>query len=201
LPFNRTKPEGNKNMKKGICSILLSVFVMLHLEAIAVESKSQGTLQALVTFQDGVVVQVSEPQFVYRWILGTDTRYINPPVNEERSKNLWTQETSHGMTVQREVQTNEIEAMEIELGSSGDTCGLKPVVLLQGGVKITEPQVNAVPREVAKRSDDATFHSVGLVGVVRNGKEAHKFSIRLWGAGICPEVKDVVKHITFTGGP
>jgi hypothetical protein len=180
------------------CCMFLAFFLFQHMPASAAESKIQKAPQAIVTFQDGTVIQVLETQFIYSWVRTGDTRYLNPPITEEKTANFWIEETSHGITAQREIPAKDIEQIDIGLVRPDDTCNMTATAIIKGGVKFTEPSINSVPRDVIKRVPDAAFFSLKLIGVVRSGSERNKFSIKLWGAGVCPEPKDIVKKVTFS---
>ena len=177
--------------------ILFTVLVMLNISAGSLCAETKSPLKAFVTFQDGTVVEVSEPQMVYSWVRSSDTHYINPPVNTVKTKSLWAEETNHGVTVRHEIPLSKIERIRIMFGTSGDTCSLKAEADLKNGTKITEPAIIAVPQDIVDRLQDAIFHSLELSGVIQSKSGKSKFSIKLWGSGICPDAKDVVKEVVF----
>jgi hypothetical protein len=191
-------------MKRLLCVTVLFIFtgfVLLYVSISFAEAGNQGELQALATFQDGTIIKISEPQFVYEWVRSSDTRYINPPIKQDKTVNLWIQETNHGVTARSEVLQGDIEKIEIWTDTPGDTCSLKARVLTRSGKKLTMPTINSIPQDIVKDVPDAIFHSLELTGFVLNGSERNSFQIKLWGSGICPEAKDVVKTVTFSLKP
>ncbi len=186
-----------RKMNMRICLIVFTAMVLLNIAAPSLCAETKSPVKAFVTFQDGTMAEVSEPQMVYSWVRSGDTKYINPPVNTVKTKSVGSQETRHGATMQQETPFSQIERIRILFGTPGDTCSLKAEADLKDGKKITEPDINSVPKDVAAKDQDAVFHSLALSGVVQGKNGKSKFLIKLWGAGICPDAKDVVKEVVF----
>lgn len=160
-------------------------------------AEAKTELKATITFQDGTVTEVSEPSLLYSWVRSADTKYINPPVFKEKSLSLWKEKTSHGTKERQEIPLGEVAQIMIIYGQPQDTCSLKAEAVLKNGSRITEPEIYAVPENVAVKQTDAIFFCLEMTGTTQGKKGKNKFSIKLFGSGICPDSADVVKKIEF----
>lgn len=182
---------------------LLGFFSSLVILGIPVTFGSEDqkdALQAKVVFDDGTVVQMSEPQLIYYWIRQSDRKYFNPSVEKEKSISIWLEETNHGVTEEHEVPLKDIERFEMQFERPGDTCKMVATVVERSGRKFTiaKEVADGVPKALTKRVSDPSFHSLQLAGVVLSQGKRNKFMAKLWGYGVCPEAKEVVKEVTFT---
>ena len=191
-------------LAQGMLSLLgfFSSLVILGIPVSMAAENQKVALQAKVTFHDGTVVQVSEPRLIYYWIRQSDRRYFNPPVNEEKSMSIWLEMKNHGMTEKHEVPLRDLERLEMKFERPGDTCKMVATVVEKSGKRFTiAKEVNdGIPGTLEKQVPDPSFQSLQWAGVVPSRGNLNKFMVKLWGYGICPEAKEVVKEVIFTSG-